>query len=244
METDPDIGLGTRLEARLRALCARLDLPFEARPTVRWMLIGIFLAREQPEFRQPRSGRPKGSGSGWLDRWILDVVEVVMSQGWDFENTLQRTIDQLVKRGLLRRDVHPTTHAKRLRRLRKHRATTSQSHARLDANFRALCARLNVPFEARPAIRWMLVGMLLASEQPEFKKRHRGRPKGSGGYRRDGRFLDIVEDVMRQGWDFETTLERTIAYAEKRGLLKSDVYRTTHKRRLRRLWEQRQQDRL
>jgi hypothetical protein len=117
--------------------------------------------------------------------------------------------------------------------------------ADLDGRFDKLCNRLSVPLNVHAMLRWALVGVALAMEQPEFKsKRRRGKRKGSNHYPKDLKLLDVVEDVMgKSPEEDDTILKAVIEHAKKRRILQDNVERTTHPKRLRRLWDDRQRGR-
>jgi hypothetical protein len=89
----------------------------------------------------------------------------------------------------------------------------------------------------------VLVGVALAFDQREFKSkyRRRGKRKGANHYPIDLTLLGVVADLMaNRPEEDETILKAVVAHAVKRGKLRDDVDRTTHLKRLRRLWKDRQ----
>jgi hypothetical protein len=109
-----------------------------------------------------------------------------------------------------------------------------------DAAFRALCCRLKVPADADPIRRWVLVGIALAFNQPEFSSRRRGRPKDPPPSQPDEKALDEIETVMKNdAAGFDTVLNRVIQLRVEDGTLPHRE-RTAHPKRLRRAWAARQ----
>jgi hypothetical protein len=98
-------------------------MPTSEPETERWVLVGMLLARQQPEFTQPRRkrGRPKGPTGLPKDTEILDAIEQVAAQrGVDFDTVLSHAVPVLIAEGVLVQ-ADRTTHPKRLRRLRQAR---------------------------------------------------------------------------------------------------------------------------
>ena len=113
---------------------------------------------------------------------------------------------------------------------------------------RKLCLRLGVEYDVHEIVRWARIGVALAEKQPELRPKGRGpgRPKGSRGRVREPenlrKLLDAIEIVMDEHPEpFSVVLPRAIEFATKRGILKADVDRRTHPKRLGRLWQKRQE---
>jgi hypothetical protein len=126
-------------EERLRELCLRLKVPFDAHPIICFAWIGVKLAPEQPEFKLKRGrGRPPGSKGPereW-DKKLLDAIEMVMMQPDYWHETFEAVRDVAVgiaiKRDKFEGDKDRTTHNKRVtRRWKQRRQNDSLAHALL-----------------------------------------------------------------------------------------------------------------
>jgi hypothetical protein len=112
----------------------------------------------------------------------------------------------------------------------------------------ALCERLGLALSAGPLEEqvglWALIGIRLASKQPEFcakfrAKRRRGRPKGSGRRPDDLIVVRAIEETMRvHDAAFPIVLQRAIRLFENKGWMDVPQNPTTNPKRIRRRYRE------
>ena len=121
------------------------------------------------------------------------------------------------------------------------------THAAQDSEFddrvRRLCERLEVPVDIPELSRWALIGVKLAINESELKNhKKQGAPIG-GRNPNDQVYLDVIEEVMAsQELSFDEVLYPVIERLLKESKL-PHADRTTHPKRLRRLYKNRLKNR-